>query len=94
MWDLHDANGWWVLGMGLMMAVFWVPLLLVLIWALREFAWRSRGTEPRSDPPPAELDARELARRSYARGDIDREHYLQVMEDLEQTEAGRASSRG
>ena len=86
MWNWNDGpDGWGLLWMALMMAIVWVPLLLILVWALREFG-RPRGSEqpPASQLPP-EPDAREIARRAYARGEIDRERYLQIIEDLEQT---------
>jgi uncharacterized membrane protein len=71
--------------MGVMMAIVWVPLLVALIWALRQFR---RPGEPPSPPPPGEPDARELARRAYARGEMDREHFLQVIRDLDETAPG------
>jgi uncharacterized membrane protein len=86
MWEWHEGpDGWGVLWMGLMMAIVWLPLLLILFWGLREFGRPHNDGRPPSNQPPAEPDARELARRAYARGEIDRERYLQVIEDLEQT---------
>jgi uncharacterized membrane protein len=70
--------------MGAMMLLVWVPLLMLLVWALRQFR------RPEQPPPPAprEPDARELARRAYARGEMDRERFLEVMRDLEETAPG------
>jgi len=83
MWTWHDgADGWGVLWMGLMMAIVWVPLLLIFVWAMREFGRPHRDDRDSTHRPSAEPDAREIARRAYARGEIDRERYLQVMEDL------------
>ena len=85
MWDWHDGpDGWGVLWMGLMMAIVWVPLLLILAWALRELGGPRRSDQPPSSEPRPEPEAREIARRAYARGEIDRERYLQIMKDLEQ----------
>jgi uncharacterized membrane protein len=67
--------------MGVMMLIVWLPLLGILVWALRRFA------SPRQLPPqpPSESDAREIARRAYARGEMERERFLEVMRDLDET---------
>ncbi|MCC6238091.1 MAG: hypothetical protein IT299_11040 [Dehalococcoidia bacterium] len=86
MWEWHDGpDGWGLLWMGLMMAIVWVPLLLIIVWALREFGGPPRRDQPPSNETRPQPDAREIARRAYAGGDIDRERYLQIIEDLEQT---------
>lgn len=76
-----------MLWMGLMMAVVWLPLLVILIWGLRQLGQPPRDREPPMHASPAEPDARESARRTYARGEIDRERYLQMIDDLEQTKS-------
>jgi uncharacterized membrane protein len=86
MWYWSDGpDGWGVVWMGVMMAVMWLPILVLLVWLLRGFE------RPRHEPPPPmqtspEPDAREIARRAYARGDLVRERYLRIVEDLRQTE--------
>ena len=86
MWGWHDSpDAWGIFSMGLMMALVWVPLLLVLVWVFREFGQPTRRPEPPSVQPPTEPDAREVARRAYARGDVDRERYLQIIQDLDDT---------
>jgi uncharacterized membrane protein len=86
MWYWHDGpGGWGVLWMGVMMVVFWLPVIAILAWALRQFVQPPRDHGAPPPAPPAELDAREIARRTYARGEIDRERYLQIIEDLEHT---------
>lgn len=87
MWYWHDGvDGWGALWMTLGMAIVWLPLILLLAWALigGDRPWRTRGGAGPSSPPP-EPDARELARRTYARGEIDRERYLEMIEDLDRT---------
>lgn len=86
----HDGGGWgwgWV-WMIVVMAVVWVPLLIAFLWFMRSLAGGRSGDRdrpadaggvPRSE---SDLDAREIARRAYARGDLDRERFLQIMEDL------------
>ncbi len=86
MWNWNDGpDGWGVLWMGLMMVVVWLPLLVILMWALSQFGQPPRDRE--SPPPPQSTgpEAREIARSAYARGEIDRERYMQIIEDLDQT---------
>ncbi len=85
MWHAHDVGGWgwgWV-WMIVVMAVVWVPLLIAFLWFMRSVADGGRpsrdGGAPRST---SDLDAREIARRAYARGELDRERFLQIMADL------------
>jgi uncharacterized membrane protein len=79
MW--HDGpDGWgWVL-MAIMMALFWVPLLVAVVWLARRFGQPAvRGS---NGGDGHQLDAREIARRTYARGEYSREQFLEIMEDL------------
>lgn len=63
--------GW--LGM-LMMALFWVGVVLLIVWGLS-------GAFP-SRRQVVEADAEEILKRRYARGEISREEYLQASETL------------
>lgn len=90
MWGWDDGpNGWGWVWMIIMMSFVWLPLLLAAVWVLAQFGRQgaSRGGDGGDG-----VDARELARRAYARGEMDRERYLQVMQDLERdsTRSGRA----
>jgi len=71
--------------MFVMMAAVWLPLLVLLLWAMRY--WNRPPADGHSTGRSAERepDARELARRAYARGELDRERFLQLMEDLDRT---------
>lgn len=89
MWDWHDGpNGWGWFWMAFMMALVWVPIVLAGIWLLVRLG---RGGQRAGDRGGAagDLDARELARRAYARGEIDRERFLQTMADLDASERPR-----
>jgi len=86
MWHSHDGpDGWGLVWMALMMSFVWIPVLLILVWAVRDLGRPSGGREQPPSTPPAEPDAREIARRAYASGELDRERYLQIVEDLEDT---------
>ncbi len=90
MWEWHHGGaawGWGWVWMIVVMAIVWVPLVFAFVWFLRSAAGRGRaapgagdgGEAPRS---AVDVDAREIARRAYARGELDRERFLQIMEDL------------
>ncbi len=82
MWNGFDGpGGWGWLWMGAMMLLFWVPLLLALMWGIRQFD--PPGHDPGRRRDEAERDAVEIARRAYARGEISRERYFQLIDDLE-----------
>ena len=85
MWGWSYNGNWWDwVGMSIMMMLMWLPLLAALVWLIgRGNAPQRRG--PDRDPEPA--DPRDLARRAYARGDLERERYLQIIADLEDTPA-------
>lgn len=77
-----DGAGW--IWMTLMMGLVWAPIVLFVLWFLRDTVGGATRNQGRSDPD-GELSAVELARRAYARGDLSRERYLQVVEDLGET---------
>lgn len=63
-------GGW---GGMLMMAVFWIALILVTVWVVRSFISSSAG----SSTARSILDAR------YTRGEITRKEYEQMKKDIE-----------
>ncbi len=72
-----------------------VPILLVVLLVLLVVWLLARATRPAS-PPPARPrdDALEQARLRYARGEIDREAFLQIERDLGGPGATGAGSGG
>ncbi len=68
--------------MWVLLAMLWVPWVAFTLWLARQVGL---GRSINADP-----DAAELARRSYARGDVTRERFLEMMADL----AGGAASGG
>jgi uncharacterized membrane protein len=85
MWHTHDGGDWaW---MGVFMVLFWVPFLLLIVWAVIRGFGGPGPSGGRRDARGDESDgARELARRAYARGEITRERFLEIIEDLDSTE--------
>ena len=74
MWHWHGEwnSGEW-LSMSIMMLIVWLPLLVLAGLALRALITPKSGGAD---------SAEEEARRAYARGDIDRERFQQIMQDL------------
>ena len=74
MWHWHGEwnSGEW-LSMSIMMLVVWLPLLLLVGVAIRSLLTPGTGRAG---------SAEEEARRAYARGEIDRERFQQIMQDL------------
>jgi uncharacterized membrane protein len=83
----HDGlNGWDWAWMTLMMGVMWIPLVLIVIWAVSSLT-RSRTDDRAPGQPPS--SALEVAQLAYARGEVSRERYLQIVEDLKATSPER-----
>ena len=90
MWTWHDSpGGWGWFWMAFMMAIVWVPLLLVAVWAIRQWTSGSDG----SARSPGDIDAREIARRAYARGEYSRERFQEIMADLAHRAEGNNGHR-
>lgn len=89
MWHWHHwGNGEWAAGdwlsMLFMMALVWIPILILGLLFLRG-AFGAPGRDDRGGAGSAE----EEARRSYARGEIDRERFIQTMQDLRDHRSAR-----
>jgi len=69
--------GWMGLG-GFGMLLFWILILAGIVMLVRWLSG-SGGSQDRSDTAP---DAVELLRQRYARGEIDRDTYRRMLEDL------------
>lgn len=76
-WTTMAGYGWW--GMG-MMALFWVGVIVLVIWAVRTFATPRQAL--------AEPDALEIVQRRYARGEINHEEFQQMREALRSARGG------
>ena len=74
-WEMHSKWGWvWVLGMILMVLLFWVIFFLGLVVAVR---WMlGKGRRKTADK------AMEILRQRYARGEITKEDFEAKKNDL------------
>ncbi len=74
MWDMPIGMGWWTACGGLWMFIFWGGLIALIIWGIMRLTRRS-DSAPKHDP----LD---VAKGRYARGEISREEFEQIKNDL------------
>jgi len=70
-YGLMAGFGW--LGM-LVMALFWVGVIVLVVWGLTHVVSTRRSG--------VELNAEEILKQRYARGEISREEFLQAREAL------------
>jgi len=72
-WWMHGDLAWpWMVGGFLWMVLFWGAIIGVVVWAVSRLTHR----EPPTDSPL------EIAKRRYARGEITREEFQRIKEDL------------
>lgn len=65
-----------MMGFGMFFGLLiWVVLILAGIWAVRSFQVRPPGHKPPASPE-------EIVRMRYARGEVTREEYERLLEDL------------
>lgn len=80
MWMDYESfgMGWHWLGW-LGMALFWIVLILLVLAAVKYLKSDRHSSKPDSERKP---EARAVLQERYARGEIDREEYLQKRDDL------------
>lgn len=87
MWYPHHDFSWeMILFGGLMMLLFWGGLIALVVWLFRSQgrSGASRSAqrwEDESSPGPSR-DALEILKERYARGEISREEFLNMRDDL------------
>jgi len=70
------------------MGLVWAPVVLIVLWFLRDAVIPRPSARGGQGGVDSGLSALDQARRAYARGDLSRERYLQVVEDLGETKGG------
>ena len=76
-----DGMGWWMLWGGLMMVLFWGVVVGLIIWAVQS-APRRRADQP-TDAGSADRSPLDIARGRYARGEIGRDEFERIRQDLQ-----------
>jgi len=70
-------------GLGLIfMLLFWVVLIFGGIWLVKTLFNRETGNASNKPEGPQQSTAREILDQRYARGEISREEYVQIKNDL------------
>jgi putative membrane protein len=83
MWHGGDGMGWWMLWGGLMMLLFWGGIIALIVWTVQSLVRRDSGPTGHSRGSGREETALDIARERYARGDINRDEFVQIKRDLE-----------
>lgn len=79
MW--HNMNGFGFMGFGgWVIGIFWLVVLALIVWLIVAFA-RSKNIKNSVDTREGSTGIRILEER-YARGELDREEYMQKKHDL------------
>ncbi len=73
MWGAHEGMGWWMVFGAVWIAIFWALVVVVAAWVI------ARLTSHQTD---LSSDAMTIARQRYARGELTREEFERMSEDL------------
>jgi putative membrane protein len=80
MWFMHDGWGWgWMAFGAAWMVFFWGVLIALVVWAFSRLTGDRQRTEGQRSETRSALD---IAKERYARGEITREQFEQLREDL------------
>ncbi len=72
---MYGFGGWWLIGMGLMI-LFWIAIILLAIWVVRNLFPQEMGS--------GHDQALETLRQRYAKGEINAAEYEQARARLEE----------
>ncbi|OGE82940.1 MAG: electron transporter RnfE [Candidatus Doudnabacteria bacterium RIFCSPHIGHO2_01_FULL_49_9] len=66
----------WGFGGGIMMFVFWTVVILIIVWAIKEFRGSNSEKSTRSN------SALDILKERYAKGEIDKKEFEEKKKDL------------
>lgn len=75
MWRAHDGMGWWMVFGTLLWILFWGAIIYLIVTLISRSGSSERPTRP-DDPL-------QIAKRRYASGEITREEFQQLRDDLD-----------
>lgn len=73
MWGAHDGMGWWMLFGSIWWVIFVAAIVYLVVWASNR---RTGGVPDGGD------SALEIAKRRYARGEITKDEFDRLRQDL------------
>jgi putative membrane protein len=68
-------NGGWMWFGGIIMAIFWVAVILLVVWLVRRMSDQGIGM-------PRGADALSIAKERYAKGEISHEEFEKIKKNL------------
>ena len=80
MWGWHMMEGGWGYGMMFMMFLFWAAILVAIIFLIRWLILTSRRP---TMPSTREESALDIAKKRYARGEINKEEFEALRQDIQ-----------
>jgi putative membrane protein len=69
--------GWWTIGMVILMVAFWGGIIALIVWAV------SRFTRSENRHGGKKQDPLDIAKERYAKGEITKEQFEQIRNDLQ-----------
>jgi putative membrane protein len=81
MWFMHDGYGWgWMAFGAAWMVLFWGGIIALAVWVVSRLTGdREKGRDQRMQEGRSPLD---IAKERYARGEITREQFEQLSDDV------------
>jgi putative membrane protein len=76
MWGAHEGMGWWMVFGGIWMVIFWGVIIWLIVWGIGQGSRGSTDGRRNEDAPL------EIAKRRYASGEITREQFERLRQDL------------
>jgi putative membrane protein len=74
MFYMHNVAGWWMVGGWILMVLIWGGLIAL---GILSFRWFTKHNTPTDKQNPLDI-----AKESYAKGEITKEQYEQIKRDL------------
>jgi putative membrane protein len=81
MWSAAGMGAWGWAGWALHL-LFWAAVIAGVVYLVVWLGRRTAAVGPVQMPDSGRLTGREIAQRRYAQGEISREEYLRLMDDL------------
>jgi putative membrane protein len=85
MWRVHDGMGWWMLFGALLWIAVWGTVIYIIVSLILREGDRERPSSTPTAEPSAGDDALVIVRKRYAAGEIDRDEFLRLIEDLDRS---------